>query len=126
MKRKIGIMADCFQVDILEGIRKAAKLGADAVQIYVGGRGAVAERWTKDYRDTVRKTLQDSGLAVSAMCGDMGGHGFGLAKDNGWRIEETARMMALTRELGCDILTTHIGVIPPDSAHPRYAVLQDA
>lgn len=125
-RRKIGIMADCFQVDILEGIRKAAKLGADAVQIYVGGRGAVAERWTKDYRDIVRKTLQDNGLVVSAMCGDMGGHGFGIAKDNDWRIEETARMMTLTRELNCDILTTHIGVIPPDSAHPRYAVLQDA
>ena len=34
--------------------------------------------------------------------------------------------MELAKELGSDIVTTHIGVVPSDPSHPRYAVMQDA
>ncbi|GHU65301.1 hypothetical protein FACS1894184_00820 [Clostridia bacterium] len=125
-KRKIGIMADCFRVDIREGIAKAAKLGADAVQLNVGSRGAVEDRWTAAYRSEIKKVLADNGLALSAMCGDLGGHGFQAPDDNVWKVPETARMLALTRELGCGVLTSHIGVIPQDDTNPRFAVMQDA
>ena len=33
---KIGVIADCFRTDIKEGIKKAASLGADGVQLYAG------------------------------------------------------------------------------------------
>ncbi|MDR0397337.1 MAG: sugar phosphate isomerase/epimerase [Oscillospiraceae bacterium] len=125
-KRKIGIMANCFRVDVTEGIKKAARLGADAVQLNVGARGAVSKVWTKGYRSEIRKALEDNGLALSAMCGDLGGHGFQKEEDNQWKIEETARMLELTREMGSKVLTSHIGVVPQDEGNPRFKVMQDA
>ncbi|GHU74087.1 inosose dehydratase [Clostridia bacterium] len=125
-KRKIGIMADCFRVDIRDGIKKAAQLGADGVQLNVGQRGAVLERWTPAYRQEIRRILSDNGLALSAMCGDLGGHGFALPNDNEWKVPETGRMFALTRELGGDVLTSHIGVVPQDESNPRFNIMQDA
>ncbi|MDR1598269.1 MAG: sugar phosphate isomerase/epimerase [Oscillospiraceae bacterium] len=124
-KRKIGIMANCFRVDAREGIVKAARLGADAVQLNVGPRGAATEVWTSGYRGEIRRILADNGLALSAMCGDLGGHGFQIPENNAWKVPETARMLELTRDLGGDVLTSHIGVVPQDEAHPRYKVLQD-
>ncbi|MDR1570686.1 MAG: sugar phosphate isomerase/epimerase [Oscillospiraceae bacterium] len=125
-KIKIGIIADCFRVETTEAIAKAARLGADAVQMYVGNRGDVRERWTVAYRSRIKNALSDAGLSVSAMCGDLGGHGFSVPDDNIWKIPETIAMLPITRELGCDVLTTHIGVIPQDDSHPRFAILQDA
>jgi len=124
--RKIGVMADCFRVGQVDGIRRAASLGADAVQLDIGGRGAIRDRWTSSYRAEIRHALAENGLAFSALCADLGGHGFMIPADNPARIEETIQMMDLVRELGGDTLTSHIGVIPPDPANPRYAVLQDA
>ena len=34
--------------------------------------------------------------------------------------------MELAKELGSDIVTTHIGVVPSDPAHDRYKVMQEA
>lgn len=104
----------------------AKKIGAAAVQIYVGGRGAVTETWTPSFRKDVYNKMTDNGLCVSAMCGDMGGHGFALREEHAWRIDETRRMFDLTRELGGTILTSHIGVIPDDDSNPRRASLLDA
>ncbi|MBE0697458.1 MAG: hypothetical protein IH586_11095 [Anaerolineaceae bacterium] len=28
--------------------------------------------------------IRSNGLVVSALCGDLGGHGFALAEENGW------------------------------------------
>ena len=126
MKRKIGIIADCFRVDMVDAIGKAAKLGADAVQMYVGKRGDVVNRWTPEYRAKIKNALNDNGLAVSALCGDLGGHGFQIAEENLWRVPETESMLLLALELGCDVITTHIGVVPQDDTNPRYGVMRDA
>lgn len=126
MKNRIGVMVDSFTLGVLDGLDAAKKIGAAAVQIYVGGRGAVTETWTPAFRKDVYKKMTDNGLCVSAMCGDMGGHGFAKREEHEWRIEETRRMFDLTRELGGTILTTHIGVIPEDDNHPRRASLMDA
>lgn len=123
---RIGIMADSFRRDLLEGIRSASVLGGAAVQMYVGGRGAVDAKWTPAYRAKVRDVMAESSVVASALCGDMGGHGFSIPAENEWRVPETVKMMALARDLGCDILTTHIGVIPENAAHPRRQALKDA
>lgn len=123
---RIGVMVDSFTLGVLKGLDAAKQVGAAAVQIYVGGRGAVTETWTPSFRRDVASRMADNGLVVSAMCGDMGGHGFALPEEHDWRIEETRRMFDLTRELGGDILTSHIGVVPEDPSHPRRAHLLSA
>jgi sugar phosphate isomerase/epimerase len=124
--RKIGVMADCFRLGTLGGIARAAALGADGVQLDAGGFGAAQEKWTPAFRAEARKALQGHGLILSAVCGDLGGHGFEIEGDNPRRVEETQRIMDLAVELGCGILTTHIGCVPPDAAHKRHAVMRSA
>lgn len=120
---RISVMADSFRLGVLGGLDAAKGVGAGAVQISVGERGAVTDVWTKDFRREVIKRLDGNGLKVSAMCGDLGGHGFQNPGELDWRIDETRRMMELCLELGTGILTSHIGVVPEDRAHPRRAVM---
>lgn len=126
MNNIIGVMVDSFRLPILDGVDKAREVGARAVQVYIGGRGAVTDVWTRDFRAQMRERVRKNGLVVSAMCGDMGGHGFSRPQENEWRVPETIKMLELLGDLECRVLTTHIGVIPEDPAHPRYAALHDA
>ncbi len=120
---RIGVMVDSFRLGVIKGIEAARRVGAGAVQIYVGGRGAVKDVWTPALRRDVAACLNDNALKLAAMCGDMGGHGFELESEAAWRVDETRRMFDLTRELGGDVLTTHIGVVPEDKSVPRRAVM---
>ena len=62
---------------------------------------------------------------VSALCGDLG-HGFDDPEKNPALIEESKRILDLAKDLETDVVTTHIGVVPEDKSHPRYAVMQEA
>ena len=68
--------------------------------------------------------------ALSALCGDLGGHGFEIYKDNADRIERTNRIVDLACEFETSVVTTHIGVIPADASceklsRPRYHSMAD-
>ena len=54
------------------------------------------------------------------------GGGFGNKEENPWRVEKSKRIIELAKELGTDIVTTHIGVVPEDSGHERYKIMQEA
>ncbi len=124
---RIGVMAESFGVGVPRGMELAAQLGAAAVQVYVGGRGASQDVWTPEYRRQMRDKARDCGLVISAMCGDLGGHSFeGRQENDEWRIAEVERMFELCVEMDCSILTNHIGRVPADRSHPRYAVMVDA
>lgn len=123
---RIGVIVESFRLGIPEGLVRAKALGAGAVQVYIGERGATYDRWTPAYRADVKQRAEDLGLAVSAMVGDLGGHGFMLPEENPWRIKETLDRIDLVREMGANVLTCHIGVVPPDPNHPRYGVIADA
>lgn len=41
-------------------------------------------------------------------------------------IEESKRILELAKDLETDVVTTHIGVVPEDKSHPRYAIMQEA
>ena len=62
---------------------------------------------------------------VSALCGDLG-HGFDDPEKNPALIEESKRILDLAKDLETDVVTTHIGVVPDDKSHPRYAIMQEA
>ena len=122
----ISVMADWFHKGVLGGLDAAHAIGAGAVQLNVGSRGAVTDVWTPAFRAEVRQRLQDRSLAVSALCGDLGGHGFQNSEENAWRIEETRKMFDLAKDLGTAVVTSHIGVVPEDVSHPRRAIMVDA
>ena len=69
--------------------------------------------------------MNDSGLVFSALCGDLG-HGFANAEKNPELVEKSKRILDLAVELGTNVVTTHIGVVPSDSSNPRYSVMRSA
>ncbi len=123
---KIGVITDCFRKGVREGISIAAELGLSGVQIYATTGEFSPEVLSKSEREDYRALLREKGLAISALCGDMGGFGFEIEKDNPTRVEKTKRIIDLAEEFGAHIVTTHIGVIPEDKSEPRYKVMLDA
>ncbi len=123
---KIGVITDCFKKSHFEGIEKAAALGCQGVQIYATKGAFSPATLTDEDKAAYKKLLAEKGLVVSALCGDMGGHGFELADGNVDRVEKTKRIVDLAVEFGATVISTHIGVIPADKTNPRYKVMLDA
>ncbi|MBQ9756586.1 MAG: sugar phosphate isomerase/epimerase [Clostridia bacterium] len=123
---KVGVITDCFKKSLKENLGFAKALGLDGVQIYATTGEFSPESLTAEQKDEYKKILKENGLEVSALCGDMGGHGFEIAKDNPERVEKTKRIIDLAVEFGAKAVTTHIGVIPSDTSTEKYKVMLSA
>lgn len=121
----IGIMLDSLKMDTKSAIEKAAELGAQGLQMYAVTGGFAPENMTVGKRKELLDMVKSNGLVFSALCGDLG-EGFGNAERNPILIEKSKRIIDLAKELETDIVTTHIGVVPDDSNHPRYKIMQEA
>ena len=123
---KIGIMADSLRLPFRESLETARRLGADGVQLYAVSGGMAPENQTAATIAEKRSILEFCGLEVSALCGDLGGHGFTRAEENPAKIERSKRIIDLALELGSHVVTTHIGVVPEDAGCRTYSVLWEA
>ena len=123
---KIGIMADSLKLPFRESLQTARRLGADGVQIYAVEGEMAPENLNAAARAEKRRMIEDCGLEVSALCGDLGGHGFTRRDENPDKIARSKRIVDLALELGSRIVTTHIGVVPADVHSDVYRVLQEA
>lgn len=123
---KIGVITDCFKLPLKESIQKAKELGFSGIQVYATTGEFSPEVLTAEDKQDFKSALKENDLEISALCGDMGGHGFQNAKDNPERIEKTNRIIDLAVEFGTSVVTTHIGVIPADKTTPRYKAMLDA
>ncbi|MHC1695805.1 MAG: sugar phosphate isomerase/epimerase family protein [Eubacteriales bacterium] len=124
---KIGVMVESFLHNMnyggevessLKGFRygvaKAAKLGAQGVQAYATFGELAPENMTSERIAEVMDILKSSGLVFSAICGDLGGHGFEDEKENEWKVEKSKRILDLAKKMDCNIVTTHIGTVPAE------------
>lgn len=123
---KLGVLTDCFKEGVDRGITLASELGFNGVQIYATRGVFSADGLNKEARAKYKKLLRDSKLEISALCGDMGGHGYQIAADNPLRIEKTKRIIDIAEDFETSVVTTHIGVIPADKSEERYKVMLDA
>ena len=124
-KFPIGVMMESFRLPTLQAIEKAVAIGAQGIQMYATKGEHAPENMTAADRKELLNQLKDHGLVFSALCGDLG-KGFGNPELNPALIEKSKRILDLAKDLECDIVTTHIGVVPTDPSHPRYAIMQDA
>ena len=122
---KIGAIVESFRLDTFDAIRKAAEIGAQGLQMYCTEGANAPENMTPERKRELIKTVKDNGLVFSAICGDLG-HGFGNPEKNPALIEKSKKIVDLALELGANIVTTHIGVVPSDKNHERYKIMQDA
>lgn len=121
----IGVLMDGFRTDTLTALDKAVAVGATGIQVYATRGEMAPENMTAEKRREFLKRVKDHGLVISALCGDLG-HAFDNPEMNAELIERSKRIVDLAKDLETDVVTTHIGVIPEDSAHPRYKIMQDA
>lgn len=120
---KLGVITDCFKKPIKESFSMAAELGLQGVQIYATKGQFSPETLSSEAKHEYKKLLENYNLQVSALCGDMGGYGFQIEKDNAARVEKTKKIIDLAAEFGSHVVTTHIGVIPADKTDPKYEVM---
>ncbi|QCJ45557.1 sugar phosphate isomerase/epimerase (plasmid) [Bacillus sp. S3] len=126
LSNKIGIIVDSLRLPLREGLKTAKEMGADGVQIYAVDGEMAPENLTSAARKELKDYISSLGLEISALCGDLGGHGFQDPEMNPQKIEKSKRILDLAVELGTDIVTTHIGIIPEDPAAPVYESMQKA
>lgn len=123
---KIGVIADSFGQDLRGNLQLAKQIGADGVQLWAIDGEMDPAALNAQGRQKLKAYLQELGLELSALCADYGGQGFKNPAENGWKIERSKQALELALDLGSNIVTTHIGIVPEDESGPEYAVLQEA
>lgn len=121
----IGVILESFKTDRSTAIKMAAQMGANGIQMYATEGENSPENLNASQRIELRKEVEGAGLVFSALCGDLG-RGFGNKDLNPELIEKSKRIVELAKDLGTDIITTHIGVVPEDKNHERYKIMQEA
>ena len=122
----VGVIVDSFRLPMAEAVKKAKEVGAQGIQVYASHGDMAPENMTPQKISEFRKLVSDNGLVISALCGDLGGGGFVHPDRNPEKVEKSKRILDLAKELGTDIVTTHIGVVPADSENERYKIMQQA
>jgi len=125
---KLGVISDCFKKPMAESIKMAGDLGLEGIQMYAVS-GDICPENLLPFPEKIaeyKKLLSSNGLVVSALCGDLGGHGFEIERDNAYKIERTCRIVDLACAFGTSVVTTHIGVIPEDTSCEKYRVMLEA
>ncbi len=121
----IGVIIDAFRLPMKEALQAAAALGVQGLQMHCSGGEHAPENFPVQARKELLAAVRAQGMVFSALCGDLG-QGFGNPERNPELIEKSKRILDLAKELETDVVTTHIGVVPDDPSHPRYAIMQDA
>lgn len=101
---KIGLISDSFRLGFPESIKAAAELGVSGVQKYLTGGEFSAENMTKEKIREIKDIMDSNGLVFSAICGD-----FGMDFDDPRAVPWSKKVLDAAKELGCNIVTTHIG-----------------
>lgn len=122
---KIGAMVESFRLGFRGGVEKAASLGVSGIQAFATDGELAPEKMTAE---KIRETLdivKSNGVVFSAICGDFG-YGFNDAEKNKYYIDKSKRVLDLSLELGCGIVTTHIGHIAEESDPAKIEVMREA
>jgi L-ribulose-5-phosphate 3-epimerase len=122
----IGVIVDSFGIGVREGLKKAKEVGADGVQIYAVSGEMDPDRLSASDRKELKAYIASLGLEISALCGDLGGHGFQDKRENKAKVEKSKRILDLALELGTNVVTTHIGIVPEDRNGEVYLSMQEA
>lgn len=120
---KIGVIVDSFRVGVREGLVKAKQVGADGVQMYAVSGELDPVNLSATARKELKAYIESLGLEISALVGDLGGHGFQDKTQNPAKIEKSKRILDLAVELGTNIVTTHIGIVPDDRNSEVYEAM---
>ncbi len=125
MNFKIGVLIDSLRMPFSEALKETAKLSVDSIQMYISSHQMSTGSF--DFSDVKKlsKQVRSHNLEISALVGDLGGHGFERKDDNKEKIPQMKAIVDFAQELEANIITTHIGVIP-EHKNDRYLIMQEA
>jgi len=121
---KIGVMIESFRLGVRQGIERASELGADGFQLYVSVGEMTPEKLSKSGRREFKRFVADKGLAISALCVELGGYTDPATVDE--KVERTKAMLDLGVDLDVVVHTAHIGRIADDPAAAERQTLAEA
>lgn len=124
--KQIGVILESFQKGFDDSLDCARSVGVDGVQVYATDGPLNPDKLSETDILDINKKVSASGLIISALCGDMGGHGFAVRAENAFKVAKSKRICDLASKLGTRVITTHIGVIPDDESCDTYSVMCDA
>ena len=119
----IGVILDSFRTDIPTALAKAEAVGANGLQVYATTGEMSPENLVGAKRKEFKDMVASHGLEISALCGDLG-EGFTNPQKNPALIEKSKRILDLAVELGTNVVTTHIGVVPNDPRHNAHFAIE--
>ena len=125
-KFKLGVIINSLGLDFGKGLEECSRLGVSGIQVYTVKGDMAPENMSSKKIQEVRSQLKYYGLEISALCGDLGGHGFENSEDNISKIDRSKRILELAGELGTNIVTTHIGVIPKERSSEKRKIMSEA
>ena len=123
-KFPIGAITNSFCCDYKTAIKRAASIGVDGIQTYAAFGDVRPIDLNVAERKELLSLVKNNGLVFSAMCGDYGLE-YWKQEQHHLIIEKMKGVIELARDLETNIITTHLGVIPSESEHERYKILQD-
>lgn len=121
----IGVMLESFCLPVDEALDLAASLGVQGIQCYTTKGERSPERMDAAARREFLQKVKSRGLAISALCGDLG-MGFTDPQLNAELIAKSKAILELALDLDTRIVTTHIGRIPEDPNNETYHIMQEA
>ncbi len=113
---QIGIIAQRITPAWHDAIDCAAKLGVDGIQLYVQCPAGSLHGLSAAEKQAIVRHCSDAGLALFSLCGELGGFGLRLPEKRVENVGRVKRNLELALSLGCNIVTSHIGVVRPDPA----------
>lgn len=118
---KIGVIVDSFRKDFKSSILEAKSIGADGVQI--GHKFLIGDTDSRVDLLEAKRILDGAGIAASAVCADIGCKMFYTKERE--LIEREKKLLYMAKELGTNIATTHIGVVPTDKNCRQYETMHE-
>ena len=120
---KIGALNSSLRKPLRETVAKFAAMGIQGMQLQITPDHLVMS----DARlGEIRKLCSDSGLEISAVCGDIAQTHFGVRDEWRDRVELYKRTADIAGILGTRVITTHIGVVPADKNDPVYPIMVES
>ncbi len=116
---KIGMIVESFRKDFSDAVSEAARLGADGLQVYAGNFIPFDADSAK--LKEIKSMVNGYGLEFSAICGDFGNAMY--YKQDRALIDREKRILEMAKELGTNIVTTHIGVVPENENCWQYEAM---
>lgn len=121
LRIRIGIQLASLRLPLKQAIKRAAELGAEAVEIDARGELKPRELSQTGVRH-LRRMLEDCSLRVCAI-GFQTRRGYNVYDNLDRRVTATKEAMDLAYKLGCGIVVNHVGQVPSSQEGPDWELL---